>query len=224
MKLEEEKIKKDIDENKEGVKKETSSAQKKQLSQKINKKTLILAGGGILIFLIIVLGIFNKEGSVQVKVKSSLDKLVEKSDLETVTFTYNVIAKECKDDDKCDKTSNDIDDFEYVISCDGSITAGIDFEKTEIEIKEKEKKVIINLSSASVTDINVGTLKFINGDDIPASELVNARNLCEETIKEKSNKDEELLLTAKEQAKEVLMSFYGQWLKSIDDEYTIEIN
>ena len=69
----------------------------------------------------------NKEGQIKMKVKSTLEKVVEKSDLETVTITYNVIAKKCKDEENCDKKSNNISDFQYVVSCKGSFVVGIDF-------------------------------------------------------------------------------------------------
>lgn len=35
----------------------------------------------------------NHEGNIKTVIKSSLDKIVEKSDLETANVTYNVIAK-----------------------------------------------------------------------------------------------------------------------------------
>lgn len=198
---------------------------KENSEKKVNvkPKIILIISVIIIVVFIIILGLINKEGSIQVKVKSSLDRLVEKSDLETVNITYNVIAKQCKDKDKCDKKSNDIDDFEYVISCKGTITAGIEFKNVNLEVDEKNKKLLVEMPEAGVTDINVGSLKFLNGEDLPASKLADARKLCEETIKEKSEKDNELLPAAKEQAEIVLTSFYEQWLKSFDKEYTVEV-
>ena len=90
----------------------------------------------VIIILIVILGLFlilfNKNARIKINIKSSLDKIVEKNNLETVTFTYNTIAKKCKNEEKCDKNSNNINDFEFVASCTGKVTAGIDFEKVEI--------------------------------------------------------------------------------------------
>lgn len=206
------------------VKEERILNRQNSLSKLNYKKKLILIFSVCgLSALILILGLFNKESSVQVKVKSSLDRLVEKSDLETVNFTYNAIAKQCKDAENCNKKSNDINEFEYVISCKGTITAGIDFKNIRIDVDEDSKKLIVKMPEAGVTDINVGSLKFLNGEDLPASELANARKLCEETIKEKSEKDNELLPAAKEQAEVVLKSFYEQWFKSFDEEYKVEV-
>lgn len=195
----------------------------KEEKSKNKTKLVIIISITCLIVLTLNLIVFNKEGNIEVKVKSSLDRLVEKSDLETASFTYNVIAKKCKDEEKCVKESNNINDFEYVISCKGTITAGIEFKNIKIDVDKKNKKLIVKIPEAGIKDINVVSLKFLNGEDLPASELANARKLCKETINEKSEKDNKLLPAAKEQAEVVLKSFYEQWLKSFDEEYKVEV-
>ena len=177
----------------------------------------------VIIFLVAVFVIPNKEGKIKISAKTSLDRFVEKSDLETVNFTYNVIAKKCKDMNDCDLKSNNIDDFEYVVSCKGTLTAGIDFKDVKIDVNSKEKKLIVTLPEATIKEINVNSTNFLNGKDVPASELPNARKLCEDTTKEKSDKDGKLLPAAKEQASVVLESFYEQWVKAFDNDYTVEI-
>lgn len=197
---------------------------KEELKKKERKSKKTIA---ILIVIIIVLvAIFvipSKEGVTRTSVKSSFNKIEESSDLETVNFTYNVIAKKCEDKNNCDKTSNDIDDFEYVISCEGTVTAGIDFDKVKIDVDKNNKKLILTLPESSIKDVNVGSLSFLNGEDVPATEFPNARKLCLETTKEKSNSDEDLLPAAKEQAAEVIKSYYEQWVKAFDQEYKVEV-
>ena len=189
-----------------------------------NKKYFIIIFLLIIIFIINMFLLPSKERTIKNNVKSSLDRIVEKSNLETVNITYNVIAKECKNNKKCDKTSNKIEDFKYVVSCKGTITAGIDFSKIEIEVDEKEKKLIVTMPEASMIDEpNIGSIQFLNGEDLSANELPNARKLCQLTTKEKSEKDKKLLPAAKEQAKTVLHEFYEQWLKIYDPQYKVEV-
>ncbi|MDD3453562.1 MAG: DUF4230 domain-containing protein [Bacilli bacterium] len=181
----------------------------------------------IIIFaLIIVFGgsiLTSREGKTKNTVKSSLDKVVEKSDLESVSFTYNVIAKKCKDDKNCDLKSNDIDDFKYVVSCKGTITAGIDFQNVKIDVDENKKVITVQIPEATLSKTpSVGSVKFLN-EDVSADELPNARNLCAETIKNKSEDDEKLLPAAKEQARVVLEEFYSQWIKAYNQEYKVEV-
>lgn len=197
--------------------------EKSSKKSKENKKLRILLFCITIISILVILTIIDKEGSVEIKVKSSLDRIVEKSDLQTVNLTYNVIAKQCKNKDECNKNSNNIDDFEYVVSCKGTVTAGIEFEQVKVEVDKKNHKIILNIPEATIKEINIGTLNFLNGEDISANELPNARELCENTIKEKAKNDDNLLPAAKEQAETVLQSFYAQWIKSLDKEYKVEI-
>lgn len=183
----------------------------------------------IIILIVLIIGgvggslLNSKEGKTKNTVKSSLDKVVEKSDLETVSFTYNVIAKKCKDEKNCNLKSNNIDDFKYVVSCKGTITAGIDFSKVKIDVNEEKKLITVAIPEATLeNDASVGSVKFLN-DDVSADELPNARSLCAETIKSKSESDEKLLPAAKEQARVVLEGFYSQWIKAFDEEYKVEV-
>lgn len=212
LELKEEKIKKG--KNEENKKFELTDFQKKLLSI-----VMIIVG----IIIIVLLIVFNKEGETRTTIKSTLDRVVQKSDLETVNFTYNVIAKKCKNNEECNLNSNNIDDFEYVISCEGTITSGIEFKDVKIDLNKNSKKLIVTLPDAKVKEINVGTLKYINGDKMPADELPNAIELCRKTIESKSHIDENLLPAAKEQAGVVLKSLYEQWLKAFDKDYKLEI-
>ena len=179
----------------------------------------------IIIIILIALLMPSKKKSIKVSVRSTLETLVEKSDLETVNITYNVIAKKCKDDNsECDKKSNDISDFKYVVSCKGTITAGIDFENVKIDVDTKNKKLIVTMPEATIKgEPNIGSIKFLNGGDVPADELPNARVLCQETTKQKSEEDNKLIPAAKEQARIVLEEFYKQWIKAYDSSYQVEI-
>ena len=195
--------------------------EKKEKSKKNNKLIIFLLV--VIVILVIVFVIPNKGGKIRINVKSSLESLVEKSDLETVSFNYNVIAKKCKNEDKCDLASNDIKDFDYVLSCTGMLTAGIDFDKVDIKVDDGNKKITITLPDSQITEVNVKTLKFLNGEDVSSSQLPEARALCKKTIEEKSSMDKKVLPAAKEQAKVVLQSFYEQWVKAFDGNYKVEI-
>ena len=190
----------------------------------VNNKWLIPLLLIFIVLLVVLFVNFNKEGQIKMKVKSTLEKIVEKSDLETVTFTYNVIAKQCRDNEICDKTTNDINNFKYVVSCKGSIVAGIDFKKIMVDVNQKNKKVVIKIPEAAIIDEpNILSIKFLNGNELPASELPNARKLCQETIKEKSSVDEKLIPAAKEQSIIVLEEFYNQWIKAYNSSYSVEV-
>lgn len=196
---------------------------RKDSNKKIKKYYILISLVAIILISIIIIFVStSNHGDIKTNIKTTLDSIVEKGDLETASITYNVIAKKCKDDKKCNKDSNDINNFKYVVSCKGTITAGINFENVEIEVTDK--KIKIKIPDATIIGIpNIGEIKFINGKEIGADELPNARNLCQETAIEKSKKDDKLIAAAKEQAKVVLEDFYNQWIKTYSSNYTIEI-
>lgn len=187
-----------------------------------NKKRIFVP---ILLIIIIFLLFYpNKNRKIKINVKNTLEKIIEKSDLETANITYNVIAKQCKDNESCDKTSNNIDDFKYVVSCKGTITAGIDFKKIKIDVDTKNKKLIITIPEATIKgEPTIGSIKFLNGSDLPADVIPEARSLCQDTVKYKSEIDEKLIPEAKNQAVVVLENFYKQWIKAYDSSYQVEI-
>ena len=125
----------------EQIKERVEQEKKEEKHQKIKnslKALCLILLSLIFIALISVILVLNKEGKITEKVKTSLDKIVEKSDLETINVTYNIIAKQCKKND-CDKKSNNIDDYKYVVSCKGTITAGINFKDVKIDEDIKNK-------------------------------------------------------------------------------------
>lgn len=216
----------DMENLNEQIKERVEQEKKEVKHQKIKyplKALCVILLSLIFIALISVILVLNKEGKITEKVKTSLDKIVEKSDLETINVTYNIIAKQCKKND-CDKKSNNIDDYKYVVSCKGTITAGINFKDVKIDEDIKNKKIIVTVPEATLTgEPTIGSVKFLNGEDVSADELPNARKLCQEETKAKSETDDKLIPAAKEQAKTVLEEFYKQWIKSYDNTYVVEV-
>ena len=112
-----------------------------------------------------------------------------------------------------------------MVSCKGSITAGIDFKDVKIDIDKKNKKIVVKVPEATIKgEPNIGSIKFLNGDEIPAEEYPNARKLCQETTILKSKEDDKLIPMAKEQALVVLEEYYNQWIKAYDSSYKVEIS
>ena len=209
--------------DKKGLEEENNNT-KVIVNIKEKKSKFILISVTILIVIIIILSLGNGKRTIKTHIKSTLTKLVEKSDLETATIMYNVIAKKCNDEEKCDLNSNNINDFKYVASCQGSVIASIDFKHVSIDVDDKNKKVIIKIPDATIKEnIYTGIPKLLNGENLPMDILPEAKKLCKKTIKEKSDKDKKLIQAAKDQAIVVLKEFYDQLIKGYDASYTVEV-
>ena len=209
--------------DKKGLEEENNN-KKVIVNIKEKKSKFILISVTILIVIIIILLLGNGKRTIKTHIKSTLTKLVEKSDLETATIMYNVIAKKCNDEEKCDLNSNNINDFKYVASCQGSVIASIDFKHVSIDVDDKNKKVIIKIPDATIKEnIYTGIPKLLNGEILRMDILPEAKKLCKKTIKEKSDKDKKLIQAAKDQAIVVLKEFYDQLIKGYDASYTVEV-
>ena len=190
------------------------------IKNNISKFLIILIA--LVILILVIISITRKNTKIEIKVRSTLEKVVEKSDLETVSIVYNVIAKKCLDDNTCDKNSNDTNQFSYVVSCRGTIVAGIDFKDVKVDVKNK--KITIEIPEATMkNDPSIESAKFLDGDSLSATELPEAIKLCQETIIERSTADDKLIPFAKEQARFVLEEFYQEWVKAYDKSYVVEV-
>lgn len=204
------------------VKEENDLKKKSSKSKGIIKRLILIIIIVVIVFFLI--NTYSNGGNIETKAKISLDKIVEKSDLETANITYNVIGKKCKNEKKCDLNSNKINNFEYVVSCKGTLTAGIDFSKVKIDVDNNNKILKIEMPEVTLKgEPTIGSVKFLNGSEVPADELPAARKLCQETVKTRSEEDNKLLPAAKEQAKIVLEEFYKNWIKAYDSSYKVEV-
>lgn len=168
----------------------------------------------------------SETGKLKIRAESSLEKIVEKNDLETVSYTYNAIAKQPKNADvNVDSENND--DYKYFVSYKGTVSAGIDFKKVEIDIDKKAKKMIITVPEPKITGYNVdiGKLKFIFKKEKynEASELESAFKLCKADLENRSEKDEFILKTAKQNSITVLEAFFKPWIETLNNDYEVEI-
>ncbi|MBQ7789844.1 MAG: DUF4230 domain-containing protein [Bacilli bacterium] len=187
---------------------------------KKNKK-VILIGCGIALGVSVIIGVLSSsEGDEITKVSSTFEGFVEKAELNVATFNYNVIAKKCKDGDKkCDKKSNDISDFEHVVSCKGKVV--VKYQVEDIKYKHEGGKVFITMPKPIVDTVEDVKVNSLNGGDHPASSLPKVIELCKNEIRERSSNDEQLIETSQNQATVVLKSFYEQLEKINGDSYEI---
>lgn len=184
---------------------------------KKNKK-IILGGCAVVLGVGIFVGVMrSSDGEEITKVSTTFKGFIEKAELNVTRFNYNVVAKKCRDEDKkCDKTSNDISEFEHVVACKGILV--VKFDVKDIGYEMKDDKVIIDIPEPRIEKVEGVNVNSLNGDKHPASSLPEVMQLCEEEIKRRGAEDKILIETSQNQAKVVLESFYKQ-LKNNNGEY-----
>lgn len=195
--------------------KKAFSKPKLRLLSKIIFLTLTL----LLLFLLVFITVKkNSDGHLTTISKSSLQKIIEINELSTVDYTYNAIATKYDENKKA----------MYHVAYEGTVTAGIDFNKIEIEVNENEKKVVITVPEVEIHNIKVdmGTMEYIFIKDKYETEDVSqeAYKLCKEDLSQKAEKETVLKTTAKENAKSSVKALFAPWIATIDASYTVEIN
>ena len=199
---------------------------KQQCSEvKTNKKPKIILGIVILIVLIVLIigfkpgGVFrSSQNKVSPVSKSSLEKVLETSQLTTLQYTYNAIAEVKKEF---------FDTIKYHVAYEGTVQAGIDFEDIDIDINEEKKLITITLPEVSIQNVivNAESMEYIFNDDKYETETVasEAYSACVKDLQTRAEKEVQLLQMAKDNARDAVQALIEPWGKQVDEEYTIEI-
>lgn len=190
-----------------------------KIKEFFRKRKLVL----IMIFVILLLiSIYEiicrfQERKFAITAQSSLEKIIEISELSTIEYTYNAIATKYKDDVK------DENNIEYYVSYEGVVTVGIDFNEIKIEPNEKEKKITITLPEVEDHDIrvNMGTMEYIYVENTNEKDRISqeAYLLCKNDLKDRISKEENLDKNARENAISAVEALFKPW----SDRYEIEV-
>lgn len=170
----------------------------------------------IIIFFILVL-FGNKEGAFSTISESSLQKVFEINELDTIEYTYNAITTAKT------KSGNE----KYHVSYNGKVYAGIDFAKVKIEHNKMKKEVIITLPEIEIHDVVVdpASLDFIFVDDKYHTETVNAEahKICMNDLNSRIKKEEMFYETAKGNAISSVEALLKPWIDTLDPKYEVII-
>lgn len=183
----------------------------KYFSNSITK--IIIAIIVIAVLGVVLLKIFNKGEPVkEVITVSTLEKIVEVSDLSTFRVVYNGVA--CADD-------------KYYVSYEATVDAGIDFEKIEISVDNEAKKVTVKLPEAEILDVyvDIASLDYIFIDKKANTETVSeeAYKLCKYDVKVESENQEAIIDLAQQNAENIVTALVQPFVDQVDPDYEIII-
>lgn len=174
---------------------------------------------------LVILGIYlkitvftNKEGTVTTISTASLKNVIAISELSTLDYTYNAIAKVYEEDGS---------QIKYYVSYEGKAIAGIDFDKIRFVVKEETKTVSIILPEVEIQDamVDMGTLDYIFIKEKYNTETVSqeAYKASKADLEKRLTEETELYKMAKENAISAIKALYEPWIAQIDAEYTVEV-
>ena len=121
---------------------------------------------------------------------STLEKIIQVSELSTSTVVYNGIAEVPEADDP--------DSIAYYVSYEATVQAGIDLTAVEVqEVDHEAKTITISLPEVQLFDANVdiSSLDYIFLDDKANTATVSAEayKACQEDVNAESEKQSQIL-------------------------------
>lgn len=183
---------------------------------------LIIVAAAVLIAVVFtVYKAVSKESSgPEVITVSTLEKIINVSELSTFTAVYNGIAEVSNP-----KKPEEID---YYVSYEARVDAGIDFEKILISMDNEAKTVTVDIPEVYITDINVDIASldfiFINDDANTSTVTQEAFKACEADVQAESEQKEAIYDLAKQNAVNVLTALIHPILEQLDTEYALTID
>lgn len=192
---------------------------------KINKKTIIIvvvviAVIGLLCAFLVPKVVNGDKSKKEVVTVSTLEKIVNVSELSTFSAVYNGIAKVYNSENK--------DQIDYYVSYDAKIKAGIDFNKVSIDIKDSQdkksnvKNVTITIPKVHITKVNVdiSSLDFIfmNDSANKASVSEQAYKACTDDATNESKEQKAIYTLAEQNAKSVVKALVNPILSQLNEE------
>lgn len=159
--------------------------------------------------------------------KTTLMEVLEINELSTITYTYNGIVPGYE---KVDVAGNGTEygDIAYYVSYEGTVKAGIDFSKIDIDIGEENKEIKVKLPKVEILDtiVDEGSLEFIHKksqSDSKGENYKNAFQLCSEDLKKKTTNDKTLLELAKSNAESAVTALLEPWMEQMEEGYQIVV-
>lgn len=199
---------------------------KNKLQRVLQNKKAIFGFLGVVVLILVLVLIFRSCGKnedepetpeVSVDAEASLERVLEISELSTVSFTYNAIVKVPGKDDE----------YKYYVAYEGNVIAEIDFNKIEVSIREESKTVTAVLPEVTIQEVNVdiGSLEFIFVDEDAETETVlqEAYKLCAEDLKIRADKEEEIKEMAHSNAVSAVSALVNSWVAASGNDYTVEV-
>ena len=171
-------------------------------------------------FLFVKEKMFNRESKPEIISKSTLEKVINVSDLSTFEAIYNGIAVVTNEE----KPEN----IDYYVSYEAKVKAGIDFEKVNLEVNEDEKIITVTLPEVKITDVNVdiASLDYIFMNKRANTETVSAQayKKCIDDVTKESNSTTAIYELAKQNARNIVEALIKPFVEQLDDKYELKIN
>ena len=190
----------------------------------INKKIVVAVAAGALALILVVISVVLlpkgvKKSEPSIITTSTLEKILNVSDLSTFEAIYNGVAKVSNLDDP--------QEIDYYVSYDATVKAGIDFAQVVISIDDEAKIISVKLPKIKISDITVDIESmdyiFVNDDANTETVSEEAYKKCIDDVTRESNNETAIFELAEQNAKNIVEALIRPFVSSLDSEYQLQI-
>ena len=161
----------------------------------------------------------RQEKPPEVITVSTLQEIVNVSELSTYTAVYNGIAQVMNGEDP-EKT-------DYYVSYEAKVYAGIDFEDIGIAVDDEAKAISVEIPEVTITDVivDIASMDFIFYNDKANASTVSqqAYKACEEDARQESREQEVIYELARQNAANVLRALIEPIVDQTEGGYSLSV-
>lgn len=179
---------------------------------------IAVAAAAVMAFAVLPAG-RRQSQSPQVITESTLQEIINVSELSTYTAVYNGIAQVMNKDNP--------EQIDYYVSYEARVYAGIDFSAVGIEVDSEQKTICLELPEVTITkvDVDVASMDFIFYNNKANASTVSeqAYKACEADAQQESQAQSAIYELAKQNAGNVLTALVQPIVEQADAEYTLSV-
>lgn len=161
----------------------------------------------------------SKEEVPEIITKSTLEKIINVSDLSTFEAVYNGVAQVMNE-----KKPEKVD---YYVSYEAKVKAGFDIEKVELDVDNDKKAITVTIPEIKITDTNVDIASldyiFINDKVNISTVSEQAYKKCIEDVEAESGSENAIYKLAGQNAKNVIKALINPFMEQLDDDYELTV-
>ncbi len=207
-----------------GNNEETRKKDKKKKMFSFTKFKLKLIAIIILVVVVFVAGMVvyknaTTDKEAKIITKSTLEKIINVSDLSTYEATYNGITAVANSENQ--------GEMDYYVSYEAKVKAGFNFEEIKINVDDEAKKIEIVIPEIEITDINVKAESmdyiFTNKKANDSTVSQTAYKACRADVEKECEKEKAIYDLAKQNAKNVMKALTSPFVEQLDGDYQLVI-
>ena len=190
----------------------------------MKKKKLFI----IILAVLIVIGIAGtavfmrgsqKKREAEILTTSTLEKIINVSELSTFKAVYNGIAVV--------KNPEMEEQIDYYVTYKAKVQAGIDFEKVEVSKDDEKKQILVKIPEIELGEpmVDIASMDYIFENKKANTETVSeeAYKACIQDARQESEKEEAIVTLAKQNAQNTIKALIQPFIENMEDTYELMI-